>query len=54
MQDGKLGERVGESGGVDQQLLLVRHSKDEAETEEGEQQPGGGTVGGQVPTFLRR
>ena len=52
-QDGKLGERVVEPGGVDQQLLLVCHSKDEAERE-GEQQPGGGTVGGQVPIFLRR
>ena len=51
-EDDQAWETVSEPGGVDQQLLLVCHSKDEAERE-GDQQPGGGTVGGQVTIFLR-
>ena len=38
-EDDQAWETVSEPGGVDQQLLLLRHSKDEAETQEGEQQP---------------
>ena len=44
-EDDQAWETVGEPGGVDQQLLFVRHTKDETE---GEQQQGGGTLGEQV------
>ena len=44
-EDDQAWETVSEPGGVDQQLLFVRHTKDETE---GEQQQGGGTLGEQV------
>ena len=51
-QDGKFRETVSEPGGVDQQLLLMRHTKDKAEIQ-GEHQQGGGSLGGQVTQILR-